>query len=116
MLDTNLTHIASHEDFEKTIAEHENVMICCGRMGPMCIPVYDVMETLEAKYPHVTFRDMAFDSPVSDAVRRLPEVRSFRSLPFVLYYRDGKLVEAKSGLQTKQQVKEVLDGALNPAA
>jgi thioredoxin 1 len=116
MLNTNLTHITSQEDFEKTLAENENVMVCCGRMGPMCIPVYDVMESLESRYPHVAFRDMAFDSHVADAVRRLPEVGSFRSLPFVLYYRNGQLVDAKSGIQSKQQVKAVLDKAFSAAA
>jgi len=112
MLETNLTHLASEEDFQKTIREQDNVMICCGRMGPMCIPVYDLMERLEQKYPKVAFRDMEFDAPVSNAVRRLPQTRSFRSLPFVLYFRKGELVEARSGLQNKQQVTEVLDGAL----
>jgi len=112
MLDTNLTHLASESDFQQTIHDQENVMICCGRMGPMCIPVYDLMERLEAKYPKVAFRDMEFDAPVSNVVRRLPETRSFRSLPFVLYFRKGKLVEARSGLQNKQQVTEVLDSTL----
>ena len=32
---------------QKVLAENENVMITCGRMGPMCLPVYDVMESLE---------------------------------------------------------------------
>ncbi len=116
MLNTNLTHVTSQADLEKTLAENENVMICCGRMGPMCIPVYDVMERLEAKYPQVAFRDMAFDEPVAEVVRHLPQVQSFRSLPFVLYYRGGRLVEAKSGIQSKQEVKAVLDRAFVSAA
>ena len=29
------------------IGPDENVMVCCGRMGPMCIPVYGIMEELE---------------------------------------------------------------------
>jgi len=116
MLNTNLTHITSQAEFENTLADNENVMICCGRMGPMCIPVYDVMENLEGKYPHVAFRDMAFDEPVANAVRSLPQVQSFRSLPFVLYFRGGQLVAAKSGIQSKQDVKAVLDGAFSVAA
>jgi len=112
MLDTNLKHLTSESDFQKTISENENVMICCGRMGPMCLPVYDVMETLEGKYPQVAFRDMEFDSNVADSVRRLPETQSFRSLPFVLYYHKGRLVEARSGKQSKSDVKSVLDGKL----
>ena len=63
MLYTNLEHLetaAGHQDF---ISEHENVMICCGRMGPMCIPVYGIMEMIEPEYPHVKFADMEFDNP-----------------------------------------------------
>jgi len=116
MLNTNLTHITTPAQLETTLAENENVMICCGRMGPMCIPVYDVMESLESKYPHVAFRDMAFDEPVATAVRGLPQVQSFRSLPFVLYFRGGQLVVAKCGIQSKQDVKAVLDSALSAAA
>ena len=44
MLDTNLGHIETADQFRDAIAKHEKVMICCGRMGPMCIPVYGVME------------------------------------------------------------------------
>jgi len=44
-LDTNLTHINySADEWKKILNENENVMICCGRMGPMCIPVYEIME------------------------------------------------------------------------
>jgi thioredoxin 1 len=43
---TNLEHIASASEFNKIIEENENVMICCGRMGPMCTPVYGEMERL----------------------------------------------------------------------
>jgi thioredoxin 1 len=33
-------------------------MLCCGRMGPMCIPVYDVMENLSDKYKNVELQDI----------------------------------------------------------
>lgn len=55
MLGTNLKHIKSVEEFNEVIESNENVMICCGRMGPMCLPVYDVMENLEDKYEDVKF-------------------------------------------------------------
>ena len=57
-LQTNLQHIVTAADLQKTIEENENVMVCCGRMGPMCVPVYDIMEDLEksGKYDHVVFQ------------------------------------------------------------
>jgi len=58
MLSTNLKHLETNEETQKVLKENENVMICCGRMGPMCIPVYGIMEGLEQQYPHVAVRDM----------------------------------------------------------
>jgi thioredoxin 1 len=109
MLDTNLTHILSEKDFEETLAKNENVMICCGRMGPMCIPVYGVMEEIEGKYTHVAFRDMEFDGPVGHLIRSLPECRNFRGLPFTVYFNTGKVVKATSSIQNMEQVTEILD-------
>lgn len=109
MLQTNLTHIETEQDFQDLIQSNENVMITCGRMGPMCIPVYDVMEKLEGECSSVTFRDMAFDGPVSHVIKSLPEVRSFQSLPFVAYYKNGELARATAGIQTKKQVKQNLE-------
>ncbi|HOI10063.1 MAG TPA: thioredoxin family protein [Myxococcota bacterium] len=113
MLDTNLTHIETAEQFQEEIAKNGKVMVCCGRMGPMCIPVYGVMEQIESKYPDVAFRDMLFDSPVAmQTIRALPEVRHFQGLPFTVYFRDGKVVAATSSIQSKAQVTAILDREL----
>jgi thioredoxin 1 len=109
MLSTNLKHILSDADFQKTLSENENVMVCCGRMGPMCIPVYDVMEKLEPKYTNVQFRDLEFDGPVGHLIRTLPETRGFNGLPFTVYFRKGKVVAATTSIQTRKQVAEILD-------
>jgi len=116
MLHTNLDHIESDEAFQKLLADNPNVMLCCGREGPMCLPVYDVMENLRDKYPGVAFRDMAFDGPAAHNIRSLPEVRSFTGLPFTIYFRDGKVVTATSSIQNKAQVKSILDREFGEAA
>jgi len=109
MLDTNLKHIETDKEFNDTINNNENVMICCGRMGPMCLPVYDIMESIESKYPNVTFTDMAFDEPVAHNIRNLKEVASFMGLPFTVYYKNGKVVEATSSIQNKTQILEIIN-------
>ena len=109
MLQTNLTHIESEQDLQNTLEENDNVMVTCGRMGPMCIPVYDIMESLESKYEDVAFRDMAFDSPIANVVKSLPDARQLSSLPFVVYFKDGKVQKVTGGIQTKKQVKEHLE-------
>ncbi|MEZ4221783.1 MAG: thioredoxin family protein [Polyangiaceae bacterium] len=109
MLNTNLKHVLSEQDFQELLQKNENVMVCCGRMGPMCIPVYDVMEKLESRYPHVQFRDMEFDGPAGHLIRNLPECRTFTGLPFTVYFKRGKVVAATGSIQNKKQVTEILD-------
>jgi thioredoxin 1 len=109
MLYTNLKHLESAADHQKAISENENVMVICGRMGPMCIPVYGIVEELESEYSHVKFYDMEFDNPESHVIRSLPEVRGFMGIPFTIYYRNGKVAKAASGIQTRDQVTAILD-------
>ena len=109
MLNTNLTHVESEEHFNNMLSENENVMICCGRMGPMCIPVYEVMEELENEYSHVKFADLYFDGPHSHLIRNLPECQTFNGLPFVVYFKNGKVVKATSSIQYRDQVTDILD-------
>jgi thioredoxin 1 len=109
MLQTNLTHIESEEQFNTMLSENDNVMVCCGRMGPMCIPVYEVMEELEDEYSQVKFADLYFDGPHGYLIRNLPECQTFNGLPFVVYFKEGKVVKATSSIQSRDQVTSVLD-------
>jgi thioredoxin 1 len=109
MLHTNLQHVMSADEHKKLIEENENVMICCGRMGPMCIPVYGIMEDMEGEYTHVKFADMEFDNPEASVIRNAPECRGFMGLPYTVYYKNGKLVKATSSIQSMEQVTEILD-------
>ncbi|MCF8378376.1 MAG: thioredoxin family protein [Bacteroidales bacterium] len=109
MLQTNLNHVTSAEEYQKILAENQNVIICCGRMGPMCIPVYASMKELESEYPKVKFYDMEFDHPDASLIRNLPECRGFMGLPFTVFYKDGKVVKATSSIQSKGQIEEILN-------
>jgi len=109
MLQTNLKHIENENQFKQILNENENVMICCGRMGPMCLPVYDIMEDLEDEYPDVKFYDMDFDIPDAHVIRNAPECAGFMGLPFTMYYKNGKVVKATTSIQDMDQVKEILD-------
>jgi thioredoxin 1 len=109
MLYTNLKHLETLSDHSKAITENENVMVICGRMGPMCIPVFEIAEDLESDYKHVKFYDLEFENPVSEVVRKLSEVSGFMRIPFTVYYKAGKVIKATSGIQTKEQVKSILN-------
>ncbi len=109
ILHTNLKHVETTAQYDALLREHEYAMICCGRMGPMCIPVYQAMIELESSYPQVALRDFAFDAADAHVIRGLPECRGFMGLPFTVYYKHGKVVEATSGIQTKEQVADILN-------
>ena len=108
-LQTNLHEIETAAELEKMIAENENVMVCCGRMGPMCIPVYDIMEELEEERTDVKFAVMAFDNPEAEVIRNAPECRDFMGLPFTMYYKNSSVAHATSSIQNMQQITSVLD-------
>lgn len=109
ILQTNLKHVVTDTEFNELIQNNENVMICCGRMGPMCIPVYQTMKKIEGEYSHVAFYDMLFDNPHSHVIRNLPECRGFMGLPFTVYFKNGKLVKATGSIQSEPQIRQILD-------
>ncbi|TFH30923.1 MAG: thioredoxin [Promethearchaeota archaeon] len=107
-LDTPLNHIESKADLETIIKNNEKVVVVCGRMGPMCVPVYGIMEQLEPIHSDIKFNDFLFDNPESAIIRELPEARQFRGLPFTIYYRKGKVVKATSSIQQPNDVKQII--------
>ncbi|MBN1695876.1 MAG: thioredoxin [Spirochaetales bacterium] len=109
MLMTALKHLETEEDLRWALKENENVMICCGRMGPMCIPVYRIMEKIEQQYPHVAFYDMEFDIKAAGFIRNLPECSGFGGLPFTVYFQNGNVVAATASLQRREDVVAILD-------
>jgi len=108
MLMTNLEHVETAAQHKEVIENNENVMICCGRMGPMCVPVYADMEDLRDEYPHVKFMDMEFDIPDAHVIRNAPECAGFMGLPFTMYYKNGKVVKATTSIQSREQIEEIL--------
>ena len=108
MLQTNLEHIENKEQLKELLDNNEKVVICCGRMGPMCIPVYDIFEILQGEYTDIQFLDMDFDIPVAEMIKGLPECREFYGLPFTIYYRNGKVVKATSSIQSAKDIKSII--------
>ena len=109
MLQTNLKHLETDEETREALENGAHVVICCGRMGPMCIPVYAILSRLETQYPHVHFYDQDFDIPAAGFIRSLPECVSFRGLPFTVYFQNSKVVAATAGIQNEGQICKILD-------
>ncbi len=109
MLYTNLSHIETTADYQQYINKYEYVMICCGNMGQMCIPVYAIMEEIENDYKNINFFDMEFENPESQVLRKIYDSKDFTNIPFCIYYKNGKVIETTSGIQTKNDIIKILD-------
>ena len=109
MLQTAVHEIETAAELEKIIKKNENVMVSCGRMGPMCIPVYDIMEELEEERPNIKFYVMGFDTPEAAPIRNAPMCSGFMGLPFNVYYKSGKMVKATTSIQNREQITSILD-------
>jgi thioredoxin 1 len=109
MLHTDLKHLETDEETQEALKNNANVVICCGRMGPMCIPVYAALSRFEPQYLHVRFYDQDFDIAAANFIKHLPECASFRGLPFTVYFKNSKAVAATASIQTSDRIREILD-------
>ncbi len=108
MFDIKIVQILNSEEFDEALNNSGNLVVCAGRWGPMCIPVYKAMEKIdeEGRFGDVVLRVVDFDSEIAERIRNLEECRNFRGLPFTIYYRDGKVVHATTSIQPKQALEE----------
>jgi thioredoxin 1 len=111
MFNIKVKQIAEANEFDEAVKNTENLVACAGRWGPMCIPVYGAMEQMEtdSKFNEINFRVVNFDSEPAGKIRSLKECRRFMGLPFIVYYKNGEVVHATSGLQTRQQLEENIE-------
>ena len=114
MLHTDLKRLETSEETREALENNENVVICCGRMGPMCTPVYTILSQLKIQYPHVCFYDQDFDTQAAQFIKCLPECASFRGLPFTVYFKSSKVVAATTSIQTGDQITGILDREFGP--
>lgn len=109
MLYTNLKHIETAVKFQQTIVENRKVVIVCGRMGEFSIPLYRVLETLQAEYPTVKFFDMEYDNPESRIVCELYADMPEAKVPFLLFYDKGELVHRTWGIKKREEIEEIIN-------
>jgi thioredoxin 1 len=108
MLYTNLIHLETAADLSGIIRENARVLVVCGRMDPQSVPAYRIAEELEKAYGTVKFCDMEFDNPESLVVQKVVQAIGLMEIPYTAYYRNGEFVDATSGIQTKDQVIEMM--------
>jgi len=113
MLRTELKHLETDEETQKALENNGNVVVCCGRMGPMCMPVYAILHQLESVYPNVNFYDQDFDGPASAFIKYLPECAGFMGLPFTVYFKNGQVVAATTSIQNREEITQILDREFN---
>ncbi|MCD6321701.1 MAG: thioredoxin family protein [Clostridiales bacterium] len=107
MLNTNVKEIKSPAEYEEYVNNNDSLVICAGRLGPMCIPVYIAMEQMEKEeqFKDVKLLTVDFDTASALAIRRNEKCRNFMGLPFTAYYKNGKMVHATSSIQSRMQLE-----------
>ncbi len=110
-LQSSLDEVQTKSEVENLINTNDKAIICCGRNGPMCLPVYGAFEVLKEKekYSDIKFAVMPFDVPGASIIRELPESRLFMGLPFTIYYKNGKVVGATSSIQNVKSIKATIN-------
>ena len=78
-------------------------------MNPLCVPVFRIAEELENIYTHVKFYDMEFDNPESGVLKNVVQYYNLENIPLVGYFKNGNLVEVSIGIQTKEQILNILN-------
>ena len=108
MLGTKIQEIMSREELEKHLMENEAVIVCAGRLGPMCIPVYKAMEQMEQEkqFSNIKFLTVDFDTDAAIPVITSEKCRGFMGLPFTAYFKDGEVINATSSIQSRTQIEE----------
>lgn len=109
MLYTNLKHLENSQEHAQAIHENERVIVTCGRMDYGCITVFRMMEELEAIYPEIRFYDMEFDNPESRVISSLPGIGDSTAIPIVVWYKNGKVAHATSGIPTREEIIGLLN-------
>lgn len=56
---------------------------------------------------------MEFDIPGAGVIKNLPKCNGFAGLPFIAYYKNGKVVKASTSIQSREQITGVLDKYLS---
>ncbi len=114
MLNTNVKEIKSPEEYEEYVNNNDSLVICAGRLGPMCIPVYIAMEQMEKEeqFKDVKLMTVDFDTASAIAIRKNEKCRNFMGLPFTAYYKNGKMVHATSSIQSRMQLEKNIEEQL----
>jgi len=109
MLYTNLKHIESAAEYSRVISESEKLVVICGRMDPLCIPLFRIAEELSSEITQIKFYDIEYDNPELYVVRNLQEARGFTEAPIAIYFKSGQVVKLTTGIQSKNQISMILD-------
>lgn len=100
-----VTTITSVAQFDKTVADNETVFVdfYADWCGP-CKQLSPVIHALATEYPNITFVKVNIDN-----VRALADRYSIRSIPTLLFFKDGKQVRRESGFQSKAKLRTILN-------
>lgn len=102
----NAKDITSPSDFDQTIKTNKLVFV--DYFAPWCIPckkMDPMIKELETEYKG----KVKIFKVNADASKELISMQGVRSIPYLVLYKDGKIVYRKSGMTTKEELKRVFN-------
>lgn len=106
----NMTKNVSDNDFEKEVVQSK-VPVLVDFWAPWCGPCLAVAPTLDALAEEYKGR-LTIAKMNVDENANVPATFGVRSIPYMVMFKDGKMVDALVGAHPKVKLKEMIDKAL----
>lgn len=93
----------TNENFKSSTIANKMVIIKLG--APWCSPCHalqPILEAVDKENKDITVFDVDVDEEIE-----LTEELEIRSVPTLLFYKDGNLIERISGTKTKEQILSI---------
>ncbi len=104
MAEKHGTFVVTDKNFNEFISENQAAVIDCWAAwcGP-CHMLSPIVEELAGEHPEISFGKLNVDEN-----RRVPSKYGIMSIPTLLYFRDGRLVDKTIGALPKGFIEERL--------
>ncbi|MFH0749148.1 MAG: thioredoxin [Candidatus Bathyarchaeota archaeon] len=105
MSESKKVRIVSTENFEKTIKSSVFTIVDC--WAPWCSPCRmfsPIMDELAEKYSKIMFAKLNIDENETIAIRY-----GIMSIPTILFFREGKLIDTVVGAVPKSVIEEKIE-------
>ena len=105
-----MVEITTKEDFNKILNNPKVIIDFRAEWCGPCKVTKNNIEAIENEFNDVVVASIDVDN---EALEDIVTENSIRSIPVLLVYNDGKLIDRKTGLQTKEQFSQICNSLMS---